>query len=410
MENLTIRTLLECLDEELLRQGYSKSTMYFYRRIWKEIMGYFDSKGISEYSEGLLLQYLDDTYDISQKKELNQLSQYDIQVVRVICMIGDYRLKGTFLRRYYGEPVLKSTEYLMIISAFSDWCGNRGNKQVTCKGKSYMASKFLAFLWDNGVKNIEKVQVENINKYVSTLSRYAKETISRYLSCVKEFFVFLYEEKYIELDFSHAVPHVMCFRHAKIPPVWSPDEVTKMLNAVDRGNPSGKRDYAILMLVTRLGIRVGDVKKLKFENFKWNTNRLEFTQSKTGEFLSLPLLKDVGWAVIDYIQNGRPLADTQCVFIRHCAPIGEFVQSNALYHLIDKHRKLAGLPPVGHKTGMHSLRHTLASVLLQKEVSLDVIADILGHQSVDSTSVYLKTDIDALRKCALVPMEVVYCE
>ena len=406
MEQLTIRTLIESLDNELLRQGYSENTMYFYRRIWKDITNYFDIKGESEYSEELLLQYLEDVCEISQKKELSQITPYDTAKVRVVCMIGDYRMKGTWLRRYYGDPVLKSSKHLAIISDFSDWCHKKGNQQVTCKGKAYMASKFLAFLFNNGIEAIKNMGVENINKYISTLSRYSRESISANLRTMKEFFVFLNEKKYIDSDFKQAIPHVMCFRHAKIPSVWSPDEVVKMLNVVDRGNPSGKRDYAVLMLVTRLGIRVGDVKKLKFENFKWNTNRLEFTQSKTGEFISLPLLKDIGWAVIDYIQNGRPLADTQCVFIRHCAPIGEFVQNNALYHMIDKHRKLAALPSVGHKKGMHSLRHTLASVLLQKEVSLDVIADILGHQSVDSTSVYLKTDIEALRKCALVPLEV----
>jgi len=122
--------------------------------------------------------------------------------------------------------------------------------------------------------------------------------------------------------------------------------------------------------------------------------------------LSLPLSREVGWAVIDYIQNGRPLVDTDVVFVRHCAPYCGFCKGNSLGAIIDKYRKLAHLPSVNHPIGMHSLRHTLASRLLKNEVPLDVISDILGHKSVDTTYIYLKVDIDSLRMCALQPPEV----
>jgi len=87
--------------------------------------------------------------------------------------------------------------------------------------------------------------------------------------------------------------------------VWSPENVVKLLDAIDRGNPAGKRDYAIILLVTRLGIRTIDIKHLMLNNLKGQDNRIELIQSKTAAVLNLPLLPDVGWAILDYLKNGR---------------------------------------------------------------------------------------------------------
>src|SRR5438067_9658587 len=111
---------------------------------------------------------------------------------------------------------------------------------------------------------------------------------------------------------------------AAVPSVWDPGDVARILDAVDRGNPCGKRDYAIILLVTRLGLRGVDVKRLEFADFDWPGNRLSVVQAKTGHRVQLPLLKEVGWAVIDYIRHGRPACDCPQVFLRHLAPIGPF--------------------------------------------------------------------------------------
>ena len=109
-------------------------------------------------------------------------------------------------------------------------------------------------------------------------------------------------------------------KQARVPSVWEPGDVARILDAVDRGNPCGKRDYAIILLVTRLGLRSIDVKRLEFADFDWPGNRLSVAQAKTGNRIWLPLLKDVGWAVIDYVRNGRPASGCPQVFLRHTAP------------------------------------------------------------------------------------------
>jgi integrase len=178
----------------------------------------------------------------------------------------------------------------------------------------------------------------------------------------------------------------------------------KLFESIDRGNPSGKRDYAIILLVARLGLRSIDVKRLTFSDFNWNERYLEFSQSKTGRRVRLPLLNDVGWAIIEYIKNGRPVSNSPHVFLRHLAPIAPFSDEDHLHQIIVKHMRAAKLPISGKKkVGMHSLRHTLATTLLENHASIDDIAGILGQQSTETTPTYLKSSLQMLRECALNP-------
>lgn len=157
----------------------------------------------------------------------------------------------------------------------------------------------------------------------------------------------------------------------------------------------------------RLGLRTIDIKHLKLDNLKWRDNRIELVQSKTSRTLNLPLLPDVGWAIIDYLKNGRPKVDSPYVFLRQLAPLEPFSDEDRLHQIVIKYMKLAKIPMAPQKKkGMHSLRHTLASRLLQENTPLSVISDILGHVSSDSTAVYLKVDVDMLREYALNPGEV----
>ena len=203
---------------------------------------------------------------------------------------------------------------------------------------------------------------------------------------------------------AEAVPAVPSRKQARVPSVWDPGDVARILEAIDRGNPCGKRDYAIIMLVTRLGLRSIDVKRLEFADFDWPGSRLSVAQAKTGRRVQLPLLKDVGWAVIDYVRTGRPASDCPQVFLRHTAPVGPFSDQDHLHQILVKHARAAHVPVSEERRhGMHSLRHTLATRLMEDGTPVEQIADILGHQSVASTGVYLKSSLGLLARCALDP-------
>jgi integrase len=154
------------------------------------------------------------------------------------------------------------------------------------------------------------------------------------------------------------------------------------------------------LLIARLGLRAGDVTSLTFENIDWEGNRITLTQHKTGRPLILPLLEDVGTAVIDYLRFGRPNCVSPEIFIRHFPPVGPFV-SKSLYNMVAGYIGKTGLLERGKKRGPHALRHSLASRLLEKNVPLPVISEILGHANTNTTSAYLAIDINKLRACAL---------
>ena len=131
---------------------------------------------------------------------------------------------------------------------------------------------------------------------------------------LRAFFRFLLEIEEVSTDFAAKTPMVQARKQTRIPSVWTTDELKKLIAAIDRGNPKGKRDYAIILLACCLGMRCVDIKHLKMENFKWEEKKLVFIQSKTKTPTVLPLTPEVGWAVIDYLKYGRPKIDSSLYF------------------------------------------------------------------------------------------------
>jgi site-specific recombinase XerD len=132
--------------------------------------------------------------------------------------------------------------------------------------------------------------------------------------------------------------------------------------------------------------------------------------AKTGQYIELPLLKDIGWAIIDYLKNGRPQTTSECLFVRHKAPFDAFGRRCTFSKELNRYVLKAGLTtPDGQRHGMHSLRSTLAVNMLEVKSPLPIISETLGHQSVNTTGIYLKVDVEGLRKCAIDP-EGVFCD
>ena len=165
----------------------------------------------------------------------------------------------------------------------------------------------------------------------------------------------------------------------------------------------GKRDYAILTLAARLGLRVGEIRELRFDHIKWDTSRIEFIQPKTQKPVTVPLLQEVGWAIIDYIRYGRPtVSESKTIFIRHNAPYDKFGDNDNLHYLIAKYIRKAGISiPFGKRHGMHSLRHSLASNLLVHNTPIQFISEAITHARTETTNIYLKIDTEHLKECAL---------
>ena len=260
---------------------------------------------------------------------------------------------------------------------------------------------FFKYLWSKKVINITKVTNEEIYNFINTLEKYSQGTKYNIVSKMRNFFKFMYDYQYIKRDLSLSIPKMKINHNNKIlHTIWSSEEIHLILNAVDRTTSIGKRDYAILIIMSKLGIRFADIKNLKFQNINWVMNTITFVQSKTSKLVTLPLLDDVGLALIDYIKNGRPNVNSKYIFLDKNNQ--KFNNKFRFYYTFQKYLKLANIDISGKKCiGAYSLRHSLASTLLQNRTSLSTISAILGHTDIDNTAIYLKVDIPSLRECCL---------
>lgn len=236
-------------------------------------------------------------------------------------------------------------------------------------------------------------------------------TVSRIVSDIRSFLRFLTLRGILQKDLGAELPTIRVPRDASIPSVWDHALIIKLLGAIDRSSAKGKRDYAILLLACRLGLRAGDIRTLKLDHLHWEDSRIEITQSKTTTPLSLPLTEEVGEALIDYLRSGRPKTADREVFLKLNPPFDPFGRNNNLYDVVTYWRQLAGITfRSPQRRGIHSLRHSLATRLLEQGTPFPTIADILGHTSLESTRIYAKADVEALRSVALDTEEVSHAE
>jgi site-specific recombinase XerD len=402
MQKQPLTELLNELEQELVRLGYTEGSMKFYRRRWRMLLQFAQEKGEIYFSERLGIEFVETHFHILEKDFERTLLQRETQELRIIRMIGDFQLYHTVLRRYYKHLEILNNPYFMEVShRFKNHCLEKEYSKVTIDHYVTQSARFMDYLDSQRISHCGEINLPLINEYIKTLAGYTYKTVEQNICSLRAFFKFLWENGEVPMDFSAKTPMVQARKQNRIPSVWTKDELKKLIDAIDRGSPKGKRDYAIILLACCLGLRCTDIKRLRLDHFHWEEKKLVFTQSKTKESLSLPLTGEVGWAIIDYLKYGRPKIDQPYLFVKHIAPFGPFSEADHLHQLIKRYMELAHLPTLKKRRGMHSLRHTLASVLLENDTPLCVISDILGHVDTDSTAVYLKVDIKKLKECAL---------
>ena len=195
-----------------------------------------------------------------------------------------------------------------------------------------------------------------------------------------------------------AVPVVANWSMTQIPRGVSPDQVQKLLASIDRSSATGRRDYAILVLLARLGLRAHEIRFLELDDIDWVNGTLR-PWTKGGKRNTFPLSREVGEAIADYLRHGRPQCRSRRVFLRVKAPIEGFQGSSGISCIIRRAIERAAV--VAPTSGTHQFRHGLATGMLQGGSSLREIGDVLGHCHPDTTRIYAKVDLEALRSLAL---------
>ena len=379
MQKKSLKKLLQELEQELLRLGYTEGTMQFYRNRWKKIIQFAEERDKIFYSEQLGINYVEHHYQILEKNFDKTLSQKDTQELRIIRMIGDFQLHHTVLRRYYKhKELLTDSYYIGISKGFKKYCEHKGYSKVTIDHYVKQSERFMDYLVSQGIRDCHDVELPVINGYIRTLAGYTYKTVEQNICSIRSFLRYLQEQGILKTNLASKTPMIQARKQTRIPSVWTKEELDALIRAIDRGNPKGKRDYAIILLACVLGLRVTDIKNLTFDCFHWETKELIFTQSKTKETVTLPIPSEIGWAVIDYLKYGRPKLNSSVVFVRHLAPFLPFSEGDHLHQIVRDYMRIAHLPTLKKHRGMHSLRHTAASRMLEHGTPLAVISDILG--------------------------------
>lgn len=236
----------------------------------------------------------------------------------------------------------------------------------------------------------------SISRFVSSL----QNTQLRVCLPVRRFLRYLFELHLTKTDLSTPLLCIKCYRAEKLPSVYNTEEIRKMDESIEKSSPTGKRNYAIFLLASRLGLRASDIRLLQFQNLDWDQNLINLIQCKTQKKIELPLLSIIGEAIIDYIRNGRPKSDSKRIFLTAQAPYTPISipgLSSIISHIIYK----AGIDTKDRHHGSHCLRHSLATRLLEQGTILPVISDALGHSNSQSTMIYLSVEINGLLRCSL---------
>ncbi|MBI4485227.1 MAG: tyrosine-type recombinase/integrase, partial [Acidobacteria bacterium] len=217
-------------------------------------------------------------------------------------------------------------------------------------------------------------------------------------SALRSFLQYVRYRGDIALDLAAAVPAVANWSMTSIPRAIPAEQVRQLLASIRRRTAIGRRDYAIVLLLARLGLRASEVAFLELDDVDWNAGRVS-VRGKGGQRTALPLPADVGAAIVAYLRHGRPRSTSRRVFLRSKAPIRGFLTQCAIGSLVRHALQRAGID--APTTGAHQFRHALATQMLRHGASLTEIGEVLRHRSPQSTTIYAKVDLKALRPLAL---------
>jgi site-specific recombinase XerD len=232
--------------------------------------------------------------------------------------------------------------------------------------------------------------------------RHAKRVGPRHVQLIttvlRSFFRFLYGRGEISMDLAASVPSVADWRLSGLPKYLEPEQVERLLKTCNRATRAGRRDYAILLFLARLGLRAGEVVHMELDDMDWENGEI-MVRGKSHRQDRLPVPKDVGEALAAYVCEGRPRCSSRRVFLRLRAPVQGFTSSVAICNIVQRALARAGLHP-GRK-GSHLLRHSLAVKMLRGGASLAEIGEVLRHELPATTEIYTKVDVAALRALVL---------
>jgi site-specific recombinase XerD len=394
----TLFELVSEVDTYFTGLSYSGNRMRTLRKGWKALAEFMKEHSFDFYDPTVGKAFIE---SILGNGSYAGLSRIEKDTIRCANVLTEYQTTGVIKFRSVSKSYEFTGEIGKLILGFLVYRKLQGLSEDTLDTNRLYLYRFLDYLIANKVFYISNMDKQHILGFINGLGFYSKATIHCMLCSLRSFLRYLCDNRYTDIDFSYLIPKSSYKKEAHLPTTYTKDEVERLIRAVDRSSPKGKRDVAMILLAARLGLRASDICGLKFENIHWETNTLLLVQKKTKEKIELPLLIEIGNAIIDYLKYGRPVSDLPYIFLRAGQPYDR-LEEPTLHSIVSFYLKRAGISNIDEKKhGPHALRHSLAGFLLDKKTPLPVISEVLGHTNTESTKTYLRIDLESLRQCAL---------
>jgi site-specific recombinase XerD len=386
-----IQTLIAGCVEQLRSDGYAEQCIEAHRRRWqKGIVSFMGKMGTdvftTEIGEAFLSKILSGLASPTQRGHR-----------RSIHLLDEFMKTGKVRRR-----IVKLVEHPLngevgkIVEEHLDWLKKQRRCDLTIYNHRRLLSYFVDGLAQKGIHHIDDITEEAIIAFMD----YAQTCKLEHFYSIRQFCTFLYDRGYTQANLGYVLTRNNFPQHEKLPSVYDSDEIRTVENTIEQSSSVGKRDYAIFVIASRLGLRVSDIASLTWSNIDWDNGKITLYQSKTKNPVELPLLKDVGEALVTYARDARPKSLHKEVFLSAKAPYRP-MNRISLNGVITRIMQSSGVDTFNRHFGPHSLRHSLASNLLCQGASISTISSVLGHENTRSTMEYLRIDAANLKECVL---------
>lgn len=312
---------------------------------------------------------------------------------------GAYKMAQNFVEK--GEKISTSNINSKIYKKYYQYLIDLENKSNTIILKLMYVIFLERYLNNKSFKTIIKEDIYNYIEECSKLDwQFSYQDNNKYY--IKMFLNWSYQNDITRISGDMILPKILWHQNSNIRTYYTQEEISKLLNTIDTKLQRGKEDYLIISLICYLGLRISDVVNLKLSNINFNNDTISIVQCKTNNPLTLPLIEEVKYPLLDYLKNARPKdSNLDYIFITNTLPYRQKIEIKTYKHIVKKYLEKAGININGRKHGFHSLRHSFSTSLLNENVSLYSISTILGHHDIKTTMGYLDIDVSKLRELAL---------
>lgn len=404
MMKMNTQTYIEFIPKfitKLKNDGISYDIM----EVSKWITNYFKEYCLENNIEFIDLEVIHKFYKSRFGYNINE-ANCNVQFVirRPLLILMEYYETGTYLKSHYkNKELLVPPSYINLFCELKTYINELmiGKREKNRKITTIL--NFLIYLDHINIKNIKYLTINNVSEYIeSIINDYASETIRTIKSILRFILNKLYYENKISFTGHQVFPIIRRNENKKILTTYTEEEISSMLNSIDTSTKNGKCKYAILCLLVYYGLRAGDIRNLKFENIDFEKKCIKLIQEKTKNQLFLPLIDEVKIPLLDYIKNGRHESeDKEFIFITMKAPYTKFSSSASMHCMVTNAMNEAKINFENKKHGPHSLRHSLATNMINNNVPLEDISSILGHKNTSTTNIYITKDTTHLKELTL---------